>query len=506
METLTLNLVGRAKSRVFEGRNYLVAPLTLIVPGVLNGSRGPLFYPAAEIAKSRAAWDHIPLVVYHPSNDQGQGISAKSTGVLEKSGVGFLQNISIDFAGKLRAEGWFDVDKTSAVDRRVLNSLQENQPMELSTGLGTDNEDAPEGSVFNGVSYSAIARNYVPDHLAILPDQVGACSIQDGCGLLVNQKGEVTELEGTTNELSNDSIKEALRTELRERFGSDNSLGPMDSNVFIEDMFQNRVIFSRGDTFFSLPFTRSNEKVVLAGDLPTAVTKVIRWRPVTGNTQNEDKENDEMAIQKEKRVEMVKALIENSCCYGEENRSDLEGLSDTLLTNAVSAVEKAAESQAVSDAARKGFTDPGGNAHTWNAETNTWDSVVAENKEEPGVEEKPDETTEETVVNEEKKPSLEEWMKSAPVEVQNTLKHAQAIEQKEKDAIIAHLTSNVAEDTKEGVLEVLNTKTLAELTVLQVLAPKPVAQPGVSYVGASVPTGTQVANAEEDGDILGLPE
>ena len=28
-----------------HGRSYLVAPTTLIVPGVLNGSMGPLYYP-----------------------------------------------------------------------------------------------------------------------------------------------------------------------------------------------------------------------------------------------------------------------------------------------------------------------------------------------------------------------------------------------------------------------------------------------------------------------------
>lgn len=32
----------------------------------------------------------------------------------------------------------------------------------------------------------AVARNHRPDHLAILPDQVGACSLADGAGLIRN--------------------------------------------------------------------------------------------------------------------------------------------------------------------------------------------------------------------------------------------------------------------------------------------------------------------------------
>jgi hypothetical protein len=38
----------------------------------------------------------------------------------------------------------------------------------------------------NGMEYGRIARNLMPDHLAILPDKIGACSIADGAGLLRN--------------------------------------------------------------------------------------------------------------------------------------------------------------------------------------------------------------------------------------------------------------------------------------------------------------------------------
>ena len=59
--------------------------------------------------------------------------------------------------------------------------------MEVSTGLFTENVQA--NGVFGGKAYHAIATNYRPDHLAILPDQIGACSIEDGAGLLrVNVK------------------------------------------------------------------------------------------------------------------------------------------------------------------------------------------------------------------------------------------------------------------------------------------------------------------------------
>jgi hypothetical protein len=40
---LTANLVGRSRRETLNGREYIVAPVTLIVPGVLNGSKGALY-------------------------------------------------------------------------------------------------------------------------------------------------------------------------------------------------------------------------------------------------------------------------------------------------------------------------------------------------------------------------------------------------------------------------------------------------------------------------------
>lgn len=188
MEALTANYSEQQpRTATSEGKEYLVVPMTLIVPGVLAGSQGPLYYPPKEIANNYKKWNHTPIVVYHPTDFMGNPLSARGgPDVIESSGVGVVRNAYIDRQGKLKAEGWFDVERTKRVDPRILNSLLSNTPIELSTGLFTDNVPAPPGSTHNGRYYDYIARNYRPDHLAILPDQVGACSISDGCGVLVN--------------------------------------------------------------------------------------------------------------------------------------------------------------------------------------------------------------------------------------------------------------------------------------------------------------------------------
>jgi hypothetical protein len=182
---------GKARRTTFNGRDYLVAPMTLIVPGVVPGSEGPLLYPLEELARNYQAWNYMPIVVNHPLRN-GRHVSAREPAILEESGVGFVFNASLD--GRLRGEGWFDVERTRRVDARVLDRLERGEPLELSTGLYIDEEAAPQGAVWNTPGgprpYRAVARNYRPDHLAVLPDQRGACAVDDGCGVLVNARGD----------------------------------------------------------------------------------------------------------------------------------------------------------------------------------------------------------------------------------------------------------------------------------------------------------------------------
>jgi hypothetical protein len=187
MEVIVANIAGGVRKEIFSGREYIVAPLSLIVPGVLNGSKGSLYYPVEELRKEPSAWNGMPIVVNHPTKN-GKPVSARDPRILERYGIGTVFNTGMN--GKLGAEGWFEVEATRRVDARVLDALTVGRPLELSTGLFTDNESAPPDAVFNSPSgprpYKYIARNYRPDHLAILPDGKGACSINDGCGVLVN--------------------------------------------------------------------------------------------------------------------------------------------------------------------------------------------------------------------------------------------------------------------------------------------------------------------------------
>jgi len=171
----------RIEIRDLEGREHYVVPVVMLTEGVHNGSQGPLYYPAEELQQTAHYWNGKPIVVYHP--DMYTAGWAGCPTVFNKQKVGTVFNARFE-KGKLKADAWIDKQRVGQVDRRIVEAIQTKKPMEVSTGLFTDN--LQQRGQWNGTRYEAIARNHRPDHLAILPDLRGACSLDDGAGLIRN--------------------------------------------------------------------------------------------------------------------------------------------------------------------------------------------------------------------------------------------------------------------------------------------------------------------------------
>lgn len=170
-----------------EGRKYLVVPVTMIVEGVLNGSQGPLLHLAGDFGKIPESWNGIPIVINHPELN-GNGISANSPEVIEAGKVGTIFYSHIE-DNKLKAEAWLDAEKLGRISVATMSAINALTAIEVSVGVFTENEAI--AGMWNGTKYNAIARNHRPDHLALLPDGTGACSLKDGCGITSNESKEV---------------------------------------------------------------------------------------------------------------------------------------------------------------------------------------------------------------------------------------------------------------------------------------------------------------------------
>lgn len=475
---ITANLKTKlVRNEKLGGKDYIVAPMVMIVEGVHNGSKGPLFYPKTELAKTPATWNHKPIVIQHPTDNEGAPRSACDKDMLEKYGVGIIMNTVCDKAGRLTAEAWIDADKCDKVDggTAVLNALKKGTPMEVSTGLFTDDYNTP--GTFEGDAYEYVARNYRADHLAILPDKEGACSMAKGAGLIRNEaakKGRTLSdavanaaMQAgldlvTANALSFDEIRARLCVLLDAKFprpvSTPGEAAKPYSYPYLCDVYEGYFVYSHEQTLFKQAYTSDakTEAVTLSGE-PVKVVRVVEYRttdseaPVGNSKQTQ---NTKVHPTMKPKAEVIAALIANHG-WSESDRTELEALSEATVNKLLDkAVTKAPA--------------PAANAAP---------------------------------------ATVESFLQAAPAEVAAVINNALAVAKAEKDGLITEITGNAKNTfTKEQLeaMPVANLKAIAAFAKSEAKAPAPAAnyagQGGAEGKGKTAP----VANAGEEAP-LGLP-
>ena len=172
-----------------DGSPYMVVPVTMMVEGVHNGNQGPLYHPAEELAAAVAAWANAPITISHPQDGE-EFVSVTAPGIAEQYVVGEIRNPRME-GERLRAEAWVNENELKEKSPEAHTIIENGEPLEVSTGLFSTEESVT--GEWNGETYNAISRSHVPDHLALLPGEVGACSYDDGCGIRANQKGGLSK-------------------------------------------------------------------------------------------------------------------------------------------------------------------------------------------------------------------------------------------------------------------------------------------------------------------------
>ena len=331
---------AQVRSEYLEGRDHWVVPMVMLTEGVHAGSNGPILYPKEELVKNTTGWDHKPVVVYHPMIG-GKQISACDPSVLTKQKIGIVLNTV--FNGKLKAEAWLDKQRTLEVDSRITQNLLNNQITEISTGLHLDAEKA-DGE-FNGAKYTMIGRNYRPDHLAVLPDQVGACSIAKGAGLLVNSselnfgiklhkdveqslraklyRALNRETQFVGNELSFSDIRGNLYKALAAKFGDPGEMW----DGYIDEVFSDYVIFCDGGSW-KIGYKITDTTVSLEGEA-TAVVAVTEYKPVSSEASSDTYTTEGNDTTMNKQTLIAAILAANAKMF---DKASLELLPEDALT------------------------------------------------------------------------------------------------------------------------------------------------------------------------------
>jgi hypothetical protein len=325
-EGIRNSLKPATRHEILEGRNYIVAPMIMLTEGVHAGSNGPLYYPRNELEKTPAVWNHKPIVVYHPTLN-GQAISACEPAVISRRKVGIILNTEFEAGkkgqpGRLKAEAWLEINRLKEVDDRILNNIEKGEMTEISTGLFTDNEQVDGQVTINGKKekYEAIARNYRADHLAILPDEKGACSIADGAGLLRNSAETDPGAMATVRANLSDLLKNAKPT-------LPTGLDVPEDAPTVRDVYPTFCVYGYGDKLYKQGFKTVDDQVSLIGG-PEEVETTYTTRN-SSVTNNQTSKGVDMPFNKK---QFINGLISNvALAWTEKDRDFLLGLEDVQL-------------------------------------------------------------------------------------------------------------------------------------------------------------------------------
>ena len=166
-----------SRREALDGKEFLVVPVVALQEGVFNG----VYHPADEVFQALEAWNGSPVTVDHPRKD-GEPITANSPEIMAKQTVGTFYNVNND-GGKLKGEAWLDVEKSERLGfKEMVGHFDAGKIMNLSVGYFSQNES--HKGEWNGKPYGEVVKGIRPDHLALLLDQSGACSVEDGCGAM----------------------------------------------------------------------------------------------------------------------------------------------------------------------------------------------------------------------------------------------------------------------------------------------------------------------------------
>ncbi|EHM0656237.1 DUF2213 domain-containing protein [Escherichia coli] len=342
-----VNSASNITTETIDGKPHIVVRgITPVVDDIVMNRK---LYPAAEIEKAYNTLERNPMPLGHPKVD-GKHVSARDVRAVNEYHVGaWLQNVSYK-DGKVTGDMYVNRQYAESSDKGklLINRLDEmlagtnSDPIHISTGLLYSGIAANGES--KGKKYNEIATNMMFDHVAVLLDEPGAGTPEEGVGIFVNSEGDEQQIEvarltdgidctrdGLLNKtkffftnasnFSFDDISRAISDKLREGDAEDKWLWP-------ETVWPDSFIYRNDTKYLKQKYLIDDDgKAVLVGEPVEVVRKPTEYEIKTNG------ENDPM-----------KELIINAL---QAAGKPTEGKSDAELMDAYNqmAAEKAAKTE-----------------------------------------------------------------------------------------------------------------------------------------------------------------
>lgn len=304
VKSLAINASNISTTTINGQEHYVIRGAVPIVDDiVMNGG----LYPAEEINNSYQTMEGKLMPLPHPMVD-GKYVSANDPRAINVYHVGaWAQNVSKS-GDQVVMDVYINkaVAETKPDGKRLINRLDEmiggtnTDPIHLSTGLLTNKEKKSGES--KDKKYTWIARNMQFDHIAILLDEPGAGTPEEGVGMFVNADGQEGEVEtanlieaanflkdGLLNkakfffthnsDASFDEIYQMLREAIRAPSGSD-------VYRYVMAVWPDKFIYEEGSKLFQQKYLIDDSTVTLVGEPLEVVRKPTEYEVKTNGEQN----------------------------------------------------------------------------------------------------------------------------------------------------------------------------------------------------------------------------
>lgn len=289
-----------------DGSTYTIRDVVGAVDDIVMNSR---LYPADQLKAAAATLEGKPAPAGHPKNSAGQAISALNGEALASAWIGSYVRNARHEAGRTIA----DVVVNEAQARahpdgaRLIERLDaaiagnNSEPIHVSTGLMMDPIIANGES--RGKKYNSIVTNIRYDHLAILLNEQGAATPDQGVGMFLNSAGEAEQVE----EVIINTEPEDLRTRgllgwIKRLIGNESEMSfdqiaesvskALPQNAWLREVYSKYVIYGAEIPSGEAAYFQQDYAIDSAGSVsllgsPVEVTRRVEYKPVETNERTD---------------------------------------------------------------------------------------------------------------------------------------------------------------------------------------------------------------------------
>ncbi|MFD2756381.1 hypothetical protein [Comamonas terrae] len=281
------------------GNTYTIRDVCGAVDDIVMNRR---LYPADQLAAGVKTLEGKPAPAGHPKNSKGQHISAANGEALATAWIGAYCSNARHEGGRTLTDVVVNGDMAQATEqgKKLVERLDaaiagtNADPIHVSTGLNLVEVVANGES--RGKKYTSIATNLQYDHLAILLDETGAGTPEQGVGMFLNSEGGEDEIETiSVNNDPEDRRYQGLLGWMRSLFANkdlsfdqiyDGLRAGLPQNAWIREVFTSYAIWTdEGGKLWRQDYHASESGSVAWVGQPVEVVRQVSYEPVTNHQE-----------------------------------------------------------------------------------------------------------------------------------------------------------------------------------------------------------------------------